>query len=185
MMSVHISFRKPVSCDVAMTEPPASMNLLSQFLIHAMFVTSRCPVGSSSISTSALTSVAAQSCIFTFQPPENVVIFIAASAARSLPVPRSELPKPISSITSATCSRVTGGVTWYTLLHASTTQSMPLKSMFRIGNFSSSSPTSRSWISCSTKIVRSSSRFGKPSICSRSIARISVVLPQLFGPSRP
>ena len=50
------------------------------------------PVGSSSIRRSAFTSCAAQSCIFIFHPPEYVHTPMAASAARSLPDPASELP---------------------------------------------------------------------------------------------
>merc|ERR1719473_2345925 len=67
MMCVHILSRKGENCDVQMMLPE---KLSSQSSSHLMLSTSKCPVGSSSMSTSAFISCAAQSCIFIFHPPE-------------------------------------------------------------------------------------------------------------------
>merc|ERR1719478_1123197 len=107
MMWVHILSRNGEKWEVQMMEPSKDS---SQSSSHLMLSTSRCPVGSSSMSTSAFTSCAAQSCIFIFHPPEYVHTPMAASAARSLPDPASELPNPIPTMTSATSSRVTLGL---------------------------------------------------------------------------
>merc|ERR1719183_3206186 len=67
MMWVHILSRKGEKCDVQMILPGKDS---SQSSSHLMLSTSKCPVGSSSINTSAFISCAAHSCIFIFQPPE-------------------------------------------------------------------------------------------------------------------
>merc|ERR1719221_553245 len=82
IMCVHILSRKGVKCDVQMMLPSKDS---SHSLSHLMLSTSRCPVGSSSISTSAFMSCAAHSCIFIFQPPEYEVTGLSMWAARSGP----------------------------------------------------------------------------------------------------
>merc|ERR1719445_433057 len=80
MMCVHILSRKLVKWDVQMMEPGKDS---SQSSSHLMLSTSKWPVGSSSMSTSAFISCAAQSCIFIFQPPEYEVTGLSMWAARS------------------------------------------------------------------------------------------------------
>merc|ERR1719507_9648 len=67
MMCVHILSRKGLKWEVQMMLPVKDSNQSSS---HLTLSTSKCPVGSSSINTSAFISWAAQSCIFIFQPPE-------------------------------------------------------------------------------------------------------------------
>merc|ERR1719476_315567 len=67
MMWVHILSKKGEKWDVQMMLPVKDS---SQSSSHLMLSTSRCPVGSSNMSTSAFISWAAHSCIFIFQPPE-------------------------------------------------------------------------------------------------------------------
>merc|ERR1719502_534518 len=67
MMWVHILSRKGEKCEVQMMLPEKLSNQSSS---HLMLSTSKCPVGSSNMSTSAFINWAAQSCIFIFQPPE-------------------------------------------------------------------------------------------------------------------
>merc|ERR1719181_1558583 len=67
MMCVHILSKKGVKCDVQMMLPVNDSNQSSS---HLMLSTSKCPVGSSSMSTSAFMSCAAHNCIFIFHPPE-------------------------------------------------------------------------------------------------------------------
>merc|ERR1719343_842731 len=67
MMCVHILSRNGVKCEVQMMLPVNDSNQSSS---HLMLSTSKWPVGSSNMSTSAFISCAAQSCIFIFQPPE-------------------------------------------------------------------------------------------------------------------
>merc|ERR1712190_474662 len=82
MMCVHILSRKGEKCDVQMMLPEKDS---SQSSSHLMLSTSKCPVGSSNMSTSAFISCAAQSCIFILQPPEYVVTGFSRLAARSGP----------------------------------------------------------------------------------------------------
>merc|ERR1719408_995775 len=82
IMCVHILSRKGEKCDVQMMLPG---NDSSQSSSHLMLSTSKCPVGSSSIRTSAFISWAAHSCIFIFQPPEYEVTGFSRFAARSGP----------------------------------------------------------------------------------------------------
>merc|ERR1719311_232212 len=174
MMCVHILSRKGVKCDVQMMLP---LKLSSQSSNQAMLSTSKWPVGSSSMSTSAFMSCAAQSCIFIFQPPEYEVTGFSKLAARSGP---PGYPKPIDFMSSFTSSSFTGVSSLYTSLQVCITHHHPGLSTLRIGNPSSCTPTSSSSISCSTKTLFSSSRFGKPSSCSFAIARISVLFPDLL-----
>merc|ERR1712151_149990 len=82
MMWVHILSRKGEKCDVQMILPGNDSNQSSS---HLMLSTSRWPVGSSSISTSAFMSWAAHNCMFIFQPPEYEVTGFSRLAARSGP----------------------------------------------------------------------------------------------------
>merc|ERR1719230_1586167 len=179
MIWVHILSRKGEKCEVQMMLPE---KLSSQSSSHLMLSTSKCPVGSSSMSTSAFISCAAQSCIFIFQPPEYEVTGFSKLAARSGP---PGYPKPIDFISSFTVFSSTGVSILYTSLQVCITHHHPGLSTERIGNPSSCTPTSSSSISCSTKTLFSSSRFGKPSSCSFAIARMSVVFPHWFGPKSP
>merc|ERR1719335_1308609 len=63
MMWVHILSKKGLKCEVQMMLP---LKLSSQSSSHLMLSTSKWPVGSSSMSTSAFMSCAAQSCIIIF-----------------------------------------------------------------------------------------------------------------------
>merc|ERR1719498_921106 len=67
MMCVHILSKKGVKCDVQMMLPVKDSNQSSN---HLMLSTSKWPVGSSSMRTSAFMSCAAHNCIFIFHPPE-------------------------------------------------------------------------------------------------------------------
>mmetsp|Transcript_21142 Transcript_21142/g.65987 ORF Transcript_21142/g.65987 Transcript_21142/m.65987 type:complete len:233 (-) Transcript_21142:898-1596(-) len=102
MMCVHILSRKGEKCDVQMMLPPKDS---SQSSSHLMLSTSRCPVGSSSMSTSAFISCAAHSCIFIFQPPEYEVTGLSRLAARSGP---PGYPKPVFFMSSLQVSSDTG-----------------------------------------------------------------------------
>merc|ERR1719382_2364003 len=82
MMCVHILSRKGEKCEVQMMLPGNDSNQSSS---HLMLSTSRCPVGSSSMSTSAFMSWAAHNCIFIFQPPEYEVTGFSRLAALSGP----------------------------------------------------------------------------------------------------
>merc|ERR1712056_27939 len=101
MMCVHILSRKGVKCEVHMILPEKDSNQSSS---HLMLSTSKWPVGSSSIKTSAFMSCAAQSCIFIFHPPEYEVTGFSRFAARSGP---PGYPKPIDFINSFTVSSET------------------------------------------------------------------------------
>merc|ERR1719207_175477 len=70
MMCVHILSKKGLKCDVQIILPGKASNQSSN---HLMLFTSRWPVGSSSMSTSAFINFAAHNCIFIFHPPEYVV----------------------------------------------------------------------------------------------------------------
>merc|ERR1719305_502292 len=70
IMCVHILSRKGEKCDVQMILPGKASNQSSN---HLMLFTSRWPVGSSNMSTSAFINFAAHNCIFIFHPPEYVV----------------------------------------------------------------------------------------------------------------
>merc|ERR1740138_247944 len=171
MMCVHILSRKEVKCEVQIILPG---NCSNQSSIHLMLSTSKCPVGSSSMSTSAFTSCAAQSCIFIFQPPEYEVTGFSRFAARSGP---PGYPKPTPFMSSLTVDSSTFGVTPYVSLTVYFTHHQPGLSTLRIGKPSSCTSISSSSSSCSTKMLLSSSRLGKPSSCSLAMALIKVVFP--------
>merc|ERR1740121_2958151 len=101
MMWVHILSKKGEKCEVQMMLPEKDSNQSSS---HLMLSTSRWPVGSSSISTSAFMSWAAHNCIFIFQPPEYDVTGLSKFAARSGP---PGYPNPMLFINSFTVSSST------------------------------------------------------------------------------
>merc|ERR1719163_2567520 len=70
MMWVHILSRKGVKCEVQMILPSKDSNQSSS---HLILSTSKWPVGSSNMRTSAFINCAAHNCIFIFHPPEYVV----------------------------------------------------------------------------------------------------------------
>merc|ERR1712232_625483 len=82
MMWVHILSKKGEKCEVQMILPGKDS---SQSSSHLMLSTSKCPVGSSSMRTSAFINCAAHNCIFIFQPPEYEVTGFSKFAARSGP----------------------------------------------------------------------------------------------------
>merc|ERR1740138_1598905 len=119
MMWVHILSRKGEKCEVQMILPGKDS---SQSSSHLMLSTSKCPVGSSSMRTSAFMSWAAHNCIFIFQPPEYEVTGFSRFAARSGP---PEYPKPIDFINSLTVSSETGFSILYRSLQVCCTHHQP------------------------------------------------------------
>mmetsp|Transcript_9191 Transcript_9191/g.22992 ORF Transcript_9191/g.22992 Transcript_9191/m.22992 type:complete len:159 (-) Transcript_9191:1445-1921(-) len=158
MMCVHTRSRKPASCDTIMDEMVVWLMRYSSS--HALFLTSKWLVGSSSRKMSAFIRMARARASFIFHPPDSAVT--GPKIMRSVNWKLRRVASTSSAVVP--CSLMTASL--------STNSTMVISCW---------SP----WMSCSTYTVRSSSGGGKPSTCPLLMAFISVDLPHPLGPHSP